>query len=203
MWRPGWQPCWPPVSPWWCLSEAYAVHSPPRYVRPHKFHQTDFGILFVWSMVISAREPTCESVNLWRLYSAAPPIDQTTNTINWYPTQSHYPGTDGIGPCPVWVMWTRKQHISIWKSLVWLDHVSNWGVPIAKTGDAKLIWPSCLVWFEDDYQWGKEVMTLNQMEYISDRIWVSLSERTATRDFGNNSINLHSNSKTRYKLSEN
>ena len=45
------------------------------------------------SEVISGRVPTCDSANLWWLYSAAPLGNWNISTMTWYPTQSHYPDT--------------------------------------------------------------------------------------------------------------
>ena len=52
------------------------------------------------SKVIPRQEPTCDGVHSWQPYSAAPLGDHTTSTMTQYHTQSHYPATVLINPCP-------------------------------------------------------------------------------------------------------
>ena len=56
------------------------------------------------SKVISAQVLTWHSAHSWQLYSAASLGKQTTSSITWYPTQSHYPDTQPDSPCPTLIM---------------------------------------------------------------------------------------------------
>ena len=47
---------------------------------------------------------TCDSVHLWRLYSAALLEHQATSTMTCYLTQSHYPDTELTSPCPILII---------------------------------------------------------------------------------------------------
>ena len=84
--------------------------------------------------VISAQVLTCNSAHSWQLYSAAPLGDQATNTMTWYPKQSHYPDAEPTSP------WhsnkakhlARKWQVSKSKSLVWLDWVCTHTVRIPR-----------------------------------------------------------------------
>ena len=48
----------------------------------------------------SVRVPVCDSVYLWRNYSAAPLENQVCDTMTQYPTQLHYPDTELTSACP-------------------------------------------------------------------------------------------------------
>ena len=68
---------------------------------------------------------TCESVHSWRLYSAAPLVNQAVSTMTCYPTQSHYPVTEPTNPCPILIMpstWLGRDKYKFDKSLIRLDH---------------------------------------------------------------------------------
>ena len=79
------------------------------------------------SKVVSGRVPTCHSVHLWRLYSAARLGNQVASTMTQFPTQSHYPDTEPTSPCPILIMSSTRLGSDKYqfKSLVWLDQVSN------------------------------------------------------------------------------
>ena len=80
------------------------------------------------SKVISVQVPTCGSVQLWRLYSAATQGVQPTATMNQYPTQSHYPDTELTSPCPILVISNatlRSEKYQFCKPLAWLVRISN------------------------------------------------------------------------------
>ena len=81
-----------------------------------------------------------DSVHSVRIYNAAPPGDQATSTMTWHHSQSHYPDTNSTSPCALLIV-SRKQHVSIFKSLVW---VKPNDLPKGEK-DAQLIQPSCLV----------------------------------------------------------
>ena len=53
------------------------------------------------SKVISEQLPTCDSVNSWWLYSAAPLGNQSASTMTWYPTQAHDPCTEPTNLYPI------------------------------------------------------------------------------------------------------
>ena len=95
-------------------------------------HTRLFGWLLLYVLAtskgISVRASGCDSAHSWWLYNAAPLEDQSTSTMVWYPTQSHYPDTEPTSPCPILIMWgTRlgndKYHFCI--SLVWVDKQLN------------------------------------------------------------------------------
>ena len=64
--------------------------------------------------------PTCDSVHLWQLYSAASLGHQTAGTMTCYPTQSHYPDTEPTSLCPILIMLSARlgidnnQYLSLW-----------------------------------------------------------------------------------------
>ena len=55
-------------------------------------------------MTLDVAGPTCYSAHA----CAAPLRDQTTTTMIWYPTQSHYPDTELTSPRPVLLMPNTK-----------------------------------------------------------------------------------------------
>ena len=50
-------------------------------------------------------------VRRWSDYGIAPLRHETNSIMTWYPTQSHYPGTEPTSPCPALVM-----RIALWLS---------------------------------------------------------------------------------------
>ena len=56
------------------------------------------------SKVISGKVLIYDNVHSCRFHSAAPLRDQSTRTIMWYPTQSHYPDTEPMRRCPILIM---------------------------------------------------------------------------------------------------
>ena len=77
------------------------------------------------SKVISGWAPTFDSLLSWRLHSAAPLGSHAVSTMTWYPTQSHYPDTEQISPCPILIMpstWLGSDMYQFVKSLIWLVH---------------------------------------------------------------------------------
>ena len=94
----------------------------------------DAGFLVVYllvyilatSKIISGWVPPCNSVHSWWLYSAAPPGDQATDTITWYPTQWHYSDTMGTSPCPILIIFSARLGNDKYKfDLIWLDREPN------------------------------------------------------------------------------
>ena len=87
------------------------------------------------SKVVSGQVPTCNSAHSWWLYSAAPLGHQATST--WYPTQSHYPNTEPISPCPTLTMpnaWLESDKNKFWSH--WFDSSRD------KTGKVWIHWSS-------------------------------------------------------------
>ena len=96
--------------------------------------------------------PTSDSAHSWWLYSAAPLWNQTTSTMNWYPTQSHCPDTEPTSPCPILTMQSNWFSSDRFKSCHWFDSTRVWtqgfeshDLPKWET-DAQLIWPFHLVY---------------------------------------------------------
>ena len=56
------------------------------------------------SKVISDWALIHNSVHLWGINGAAPVVDQATNAMTCYPTQSHYPDTMTTSPWPLLIM---------------------------------------------------------------------------------------------------
>ena len=75
------------------------------------------------SMVISGQVLTCDSTYSWWL--------QAASIMTRYPTQSHYPDTELINPCPISIMPSAKLGIDKYKFgklLIRLDRESNCSV---------------------------------------------------------------------------
>ena len=71
----------------------------------------------------------------YRLYSAAPLRDQSTNTINWYPTQSHYPQTE-----PTYtIAMSVHCHTSV-PNLIWLSMWPGYKTPITNRPTYKQVY---------------------------------------------------------------
>ena len=96
------------------------------------------------SRVISAWALTYDNAHSWWLYSAAPLVAQATCTVPWYPTQSHYPDTESISPCPILIMLNTRLGIDkyqFWSH--WLDSTRVWWthecriIQSPKTGDGR------------------------------------------------------------------
>ena len=51
---------------------------------------------------ISGWVTTCDSAHSWQLDNAAPLGDQTTSTMTWCPTQSHYPDIEPTNGHSIW-----------------------------------------------------------------------------------------------------
>ena len=65
------------------------------------------------------------TVHIWGLYSVCQLRNQTTSTMTWYPTQSHYTDNQSLPYVNNTEHLDRKRHVSVLKSLVWLDQGSN------------------------------------------------------------------------------
>ena len=81
--------------------------------------------------VISGQVLTCDSVQSWWLYSAAPLGDQT-----WYCYWSHYPDTEPTSTCPILIMPSTWLGSDKYQSFIRTREVL---IPIPpKTGDGRL-----------------------------------------------------------------
>ena len=71
------------------------------------------NIAWVWCpygcCIVAGWMPTCDSAHLWWIYDVVPLGDKISSTMNWYPTQSHYPESDPIRPCSILII-----HNMIW-----------------------------------------------------------------------------------------
>ena len=118
------------------LGSPWVTSAPPDHLIPHEWGlclASKFVCLLLFyvhatSKVIAEWVATCEGAHSWRLYSAAPLINQATSNMTWYLTKSHYSDTEPTSHCRILIMQkhlTRKWQVSILKSLVWLDQVSK------------------------------------------------------------------------------
>ena len=61
-----------------------------------------------------------DNTHSWYLYSAVTLGDQTASTVTWYPTQSHYPGTELTNPFSILIM------LSAWLGRDTYQFLSHW-----------------------------------------------------------------------------